>query len=105
MTEERTAATRLSDQSAGFRRSGEPRKHGGEGVEDGFNVSGMILLGLGVLAVALALVAAGYGFARWAVAGAIVSGVLIVSGIAVLVLEWRRRRTRAGLTPDVRQGH
>ncbi|AYF75843.1 hypothetical protein D7D52_20595 [Nocardia yunnanensis] len=81
-----------------------PRSHAGEGIEDGVNVVGVVLVVLGVVALALALVAGGYGFGGWAIVGAVACVLLLFAGTVVLALEWRRRRQRK---PDdyVRQGH
>ncbi|MEU0543544.1 hypothetical protein [Nocardia sp. NPDC005978] len=96
MTESRTSGMRL-------RRT--PRKHAGEGIEDGVNVLGILLFGLGIVAVGMALVAGGYGFGGWALVAGVAAAVLFVAGGVVLLLEWRRRHPRGGVNEPVRQGH
>ncbi|MEV6768844.1 hypothetical protein AB0N05_09485 [Nocardia sp. NPDC051030] len=81
------------------------RRHEGEGIEDGFNVLGIVLIGLGIVALALTLVAGGYGFDGWLAIAGSVCVLLLLAGTGVLLTEWRRRRTRKGMTPDTRQGH
>ncbi|WP_433723129.1 hypothetical protein ACQP0C_23515 [Nocardia sp. CA-129566] len=81
------------------------RKHAGEGIENGYNAVGVMLLGLGIVALALALIAGGYGYAGLAAVAGVVCAVLFLGGGAVIVAEWRRRRSRDGLIPEVRQGH
>lgn len=80
------------------------RHHAGEGIEDGYNVPGMVLCALGVISLGLALTAAGYGFAGWATIGAISSVVLFLCGTTWLYVEWRREHRKH---PDAgaRQGH
>ncbi|MFF2550724.1 hypothetical protein ACFVUS_06970 [Nocardia sp. NPDC058058] len=87
------------------RRWGTPRKHAGEGIEDGYNVLGLILLGLAVVALGSALVAAGYGFAGWALVAGIICVVLAIAGGTVIYAEWRRLRNRPTVDPEARQGH
>ncbi|MVU78547.1 hypothetical protein GPX89_14985 [Nocardia sp. ET3-3] len=81
------------------------RRHTGEGIEDDVNVSGFVLLGFGVVALALALIGAGYGAGVWAVVAAIACAVLLLAGTAVLAVEWRRRRSHSLSDPVERQGH
>ncbi|NNH70698.1 hypothetical protein HLB23_12620 [Nocardia uniformis] len=87
----------------GFER--EPRRHhAGEGIEDGYNLPGFILCALGVIALALTLTAAGYGFAGWATIAAITSAALFIGGAGWLYVEWHRELRHR---PDdrARQGH
>ncbi|MQY30839.1 hypothetical protein [Nocardia aurantia] len=79
------------------------RTHAGEGVEDNANIPGYVLCLLGVVALAATLTAAGYGFAGWAVVGAILCAVCLLGGIAWLLLE--QRRVSAHIPPHQRQGH
>ncbi|WP_040808784.1 hypothetical protein [Nocardia concava] len=84
----------------------QPRTHEDEGIEDGVNMVGVVLWLLGVVALALALVAGGYGFAGWALVAGIACGLLCSAGTAVLALEWRRRHRRPPQSNRyVRQGH
>lgn len=80
------------------------RHHAGEGIEDGLNVPGMVLCALAVIALALTLTAAGYGFAGWATIAAITSVTLFLLGTAWLYVEWRREHRRH-IDPTARQGH
>lgn len=82
-----------------------PRHHAGEGIEDGVNVVGVFMFLLGILALALTLVAAGYGFAGWATVAGIACGLLFVGAVAVISLEWHRQHADDGPEPEERQGH
>ncbi|UGT44187.1 hypothetical protein LTV02_12680 [Nocardia yamanashiensis] len=84
---------------------GTPKRHAGEGIEDGTNVAGLTLLGLSIVALALALVSAGYGFGGWAVVGGVACAVLFIAGAVLLFLEWRRRHRGRNADPEIRQGH
>ncbi|WP_067825249.1 hypothetical protein [Nocardia inohanensis] len=89
----RSAALGLSDEDAdGYRPDHHRtiRPHAGEALEDSRNWPGLILAGLGIVAVALTLTAAGYGFEGWAFIGGVVSVLLLGSGITQVVLEHRR---------------
>ncbi|MCP9618626.1 Uncharacterised protein [Nocardia otitidiscaviarum] len=86
------------------RRSRRVRHHAGEGIEDGYNVPGIVLCGLGVVALALALTAAGYGFTGWATIAAFSCAALLLCGALWLYVEWRRDR-RHHPDPTARQGH
>nr|WP_187689000.1 hypothetical protein [Nocardia wallacei] len=81
------------------------RSHAGEGLEDGYNVPGIVLCALGIVAMALALTAAGYGFAGWAVVAGVVAAVCGVAGVAWLLLEHRRVKAKEGLSLTDQQGH
>ncbi|MGW4246627.1 hypothetical protein [Nocardia sp. NPDC004722] len=94
-----------ADPNAVNRRRRLRRRHAGEGIEDGVNVIGVVLAGLGVVALALALVAGGYGLGGWAAVAAVACVVLFLASAAVIVGEWRRRRSRDKAGPAVRQGH
>jgi hypothetical protein len=76
------------------------RHHAGEGIEDTYNVPGIILCGLALVALALTLTAAGYGFAGWAVICALCG----IAGVTWLLLERRRMNQRIPSPPE-RQGH
>ncbi|MFI6869450.1 hypothetical protein [Nocardia sp. NPDC050406] len=79
------------------------RHHAGEGIEDGYNVPGIVMCGLAVVALALTLTAAGYGYEGWAIIGAIGCAVLFLSGATWLWAEYRRERRHR--PEEIRQGH
>ncbi|MBF6174744.1 hypothetical protein IU476_25045 [Nocardia blacklockiae] len=81
------------------------RNHAGEGLEDGYNVPGIVLCALGIVAMALALTAAGYGFSGWAVVAGVVAAVCAVAGVAWLLLEHRRVKAKEGLALTDQRGH
>ncbi|WP_280295468.1 hypothetical protein [Nocardia abscessus] len=81
------------------------RSHAGEGIEDGYNIPGIVLCAMGIAALALTLTAAGYGFAGWAVVGAIAAAALVGSGIAWILLEHRRVKAKEGLALTDQRGH
>ncbi|WP_374111159.1 hypothetical protein [Nocardia sp. JCM 34519.1] len=76
------------------------RSHAGELIEDGRNWPGIILIFVGVVAAALTLTAAGYGFAGWAVIAAIVTVVCLIGGTAIVLAEHRRVKAKSGDLPD-----
>lgn len=82
-----------------------PRKHAGEGIEDAYNIPGIVLCGLGAVALALALTAAGYGFAGWAIVAGIVCAACLIGGITWIALESKRTSARDQWEPPQRQGH
>lgn len=103
-----TTSTGRSDDrgSAGFPDDARTsRNHAGEGLEDGYNVPGIVLCALGIVAMALALTAAGYGFAGWAVVAGVVAAVCGITGVAWLLLEHRRVKAKEGLALSDQQGH
>ncbi|MEV0030078.1 hypothetical protein [Nocardia sp. NPDC050793] len=84
---------------------GKPLWHAqaGDMLDDNYNMPGIVLCALGVVAVACTLAAAGYGYAGWTQLGAIVTALLWSLGIGALVVEHRREELielRYG-----RQGH
>ncbi|WP_051495013.1 hypothetical protein [Nocardia nova] len=81
------------------------RRHAGEGIEDGYNIPGIVLCALGMVALALALTAAGYGFGGWAIVAGVVCAACLIGGIAWIALESRRIQMRDRLEPPQRQGH
>ncbi|MFC9995059.1 hypothetical protein [Nocardia sp. NPDC127526] len=66
------------------------RPHAGEAIEDSRNWPGLLLSAAGIVAIALTLTAAGYGFEGWAVLGAFASTALLGLGISLMVAEHRR---------------
>ncbi|WP_227983544.1 hypothetical protein [Nocardia spumae] len=81
------------------------RRHAGEGIEDTGNIPGIVLCALGAVALALALTAAGYGFAGWAIVAGVVCAICLIGGITWLVVESRRTSRRDQWEPMQRQGH
>ncbi|MVU77291.1 hypothetical protein GPX89_08535 [Nocardia sp. ET3-3] len=82
-----------------------PRTHVEEGIEDLVNFLGVILSLLAIVALALALVADGYGFAGWAIVAGVACALLFAASLTVLGLERRARHTRERSDPPARQGH
>ncbi|MEU7632862.1 hypothetical protein AB0C34_23215 [Nocardia sp. NPDC049220] len=81
------------------------RYHAGEALEDGNNIPGIVLCALGILALALTLVAAAYGFMGWmvvAVAAAVVCGSV---GVTWVLLAHKRVKNREGLALRDQMGH
>ncbi|MFC9436297.1 hypothetical protein [Nocardia sp. NPDC057030] len=62
----------------------------GDLLGDNYNVPGLILCALGIVALACTLTAAGYGFSDWTQTGAIITAVLWILGLGALVVEHRR---------------
>ncbi|WP_405138331.1 hypothetical protein [Nocardia sp. NBC_01388] len=87
------------------RRFRTPRTHAGEGVEDNYNLPGLALLALALVATALALIAAAYGFHIRAITAAVTAAVLYLSGGLWLAIEWRRRNAQGRSNDIERQGH
>ncbi|MFF3226911.1 hypothetical protein ACFYV7_29235 [Nocardia suismassiliense] len=81
------------------------RSHAGEGIEDGYNIPGIVLCALGIVALALCLTAAGYGFGGWALIGGIAAATLAGTGVAWLLLEHRRIKAKEGLGLTDQRGH
>lgn len=81
------------------------RSHAGEGVKDAANWPGFVLIGIGVISLALTLMAVAYGLgALIPIAGAVCVASL-AAGIAVVLLEHRRIKHREGLSLSDPQGH
>ncbi len=66
--------------------------HAGDLLGDDYNVPGILLCLLGIVAMACTLTAAGYGFIGWTQIGAIVTAALWISGIGALLVEHRREQ-------------
>jgi membrane protein implicated in regulation of membrane protease activity len=62
----------------------------GDLLGDDYNVPGLILCALGIVALACTLTAAGSGFSGWTQVGAIATAALWIAGIGALVVEHRR---------------
>jgi len=81
------------------------RSHAGEALEDTRNWPGIIMVGLGLVCVALTLTAAGYGFEGWAVIAGILTGVLLIAGVVTIVAEHRRVKSHEGKRLSDQRGH
>ncbi|WP_405164943.1 hypothetical protein OG203_07475 [Nocardia sp. NBC_01499] len=81
------------------------RTHAGESIEDTRNWPGIILVALGLVGLGLTLTAAGYGFAGWAIIGAIATVVCVGLGVLLVVAEHRRLKNREGLKLSDPAGH
>ncbi|WP_107656493.1 hypothetical protein [Nocardia suismassiliense] len=62
----------------------------GDLLGDNYNVPGLILCALGMVALACTLTAAGYGFSNWTQIGAIATAALWILGVGALLVEHRR---------------
>ncbi|GAB2724291.1 hypothetical protein [Nocardia thraciensis] len=72
------------------------RSRAGESVADARNWPGMVLVAVGLVALAATLTAAGYGFIGWTVVGAVVTVACLVAGGVLIAAEHRRIRSRDG---------
>lgn len=81
------------------------RSHAGESLQDGYNIPGLLLSGLGMAALAMTLTAAAYGFTGWAVVGACVCVLGLVGGVAWVTIEHRRIKAKEGLALTDPEGH
>ncbi|MFG1793521.1 hypothetical protein [Nocardia sp. NPDC049149] len=81
------------------------RTHVGESIEDTRNWPGIVLVALGLVGLGLTLTAAGYGFAGWAVIGAVATVLLLVVGVLLVVFEHRRLKAREGMRLHDQAGH
>lgn len=73
------------------------RSHAGEGIQDGYNIPGIILWAFGIVALGSTLTAAAYGFTGWAIIAGILCATGILGGSAWLLLEHRRIKVHEGL--------
>ena len=67
-----------------------PRDHPGEAIEDTRNWPGYGLIGVAIVTLGMALVAAGYGFQGWALIAGTICAVCLVLGTSLVVVEHRR---------------
>jgi hypothetical protein len=81
------------------------RSHAGEGIEDGYNIPGIILCGLAIVALGLCLTAAGYGFQGWALVGGICAVTFAGVGAGWILFEHRRIKAKEGLRLTDQCGH
>ncbi|MFF0490234.1 hypothetical protein ACWDSJ_12305 [Nocardia sp. NPDC003482] len=81
------------------------RNHAGEGIEDGYNIPGIVLCALGLVALACALTAAGYGFTGWAIVAGVLCAAALLGGFGWLLLEHRRVKAQEGLALHEQRGH
>ncbi|CAM4201205.1 hypothetical protein NONI108955_14240 [Nocardia ninae] len=81
------------------------RSHAGEGIQDGYNIPGILLWVVGIAALGATLTAAGSGFRGWATIGAIVCVVSLLGGSGWLLLEHRRIKAKEGLSLTDQVGH
>ncbi|WP_460699267.1 hypothetical protein [Nocardia thraciensis] len=81
------------------------RGHAGEGLEDGYNMPGIVLCALAIVALASTLTAAGYGFTGRTIAAAVATAVCGIAGVAWLAVEHRRIKAKEGLALTDQQGH
>ncbi|HLS77067.1 MAG TPA: hypothetical protein VK083_09785 [Nocardia sp.] len=96
----------IHDQDGGFPdHARTARSHAGEGIEDGYNIPGIVMFALGIVALGLTLTAAAYGFAGWVIIGAVVCAVGLLGGSAWILLEHRRVKAREGLSLSDQAGH
>lgn len=63
------------------------REHPGEAIDDSRNWPGYGLVFLGIATMGMTLVAAGYGFAGWAILGAILCVLFFVVGAGIVLAE------------------
>jgi len=81
------------------------RSHVGEGIADGRNYPGYLLIGLALATLGLTLVALGYGFQGWALIAGAVCAVSLVLGVAAVLLERRRVKRLEGHNLTDQEGH
>jgi hypothetical protein len=80
----------LGDSGSTEREGGRWHAQAGDLLLDNYNLPGIILCALGIVAMACTLTAAGYGFHGWTQVGAIVTAGLWIAGIGALLVEHRR---------------
>ncbi|MDI9913727.1 hypothetical protein [Rhodococcus sp. IEGM 1379] len=81
------------------------RSHVGEAIADERGYPGYILIGLGLAALGLALVAAGYGFRGWALLAGIVCAASFAFGVFAVLMERRRIKRFEGRDLLDQEGH
>lgn len=81
------------------------RSHAGESIRDSWNWPGLVLFAVGIIALALTLAAAGYGFAGRAAVAGTVSAVCLVAGAILVIVEHGRVKHREGHKLTDPEGH
>ena len=81
------------------------RSHAGESIQDSLNWPGFLLVGVGLVLFASTLTAAGSGFVGWALLAGILSGVCLIAGVGIVLLEHRRIKVGEGLHLSDPCGH
>ncbi len=81
------------------------RAHAGEAIADARNWPGYFVIALGLGALGLALVAAGYGFSGWAMILFPATVVLWAAGLALVLLERKRVKNAEGKDLMDQTGH
>lgn len=81
------------------------RSHVGEALTDERSYPGYLLVGLGLAALGMTLVAAGYGFHGWALIAGLICAASFVFGISEVLFEHRRVKKIEGLDLRDQQGH
>jgi hypothetical protein len=81
------------------------RAHAGEAITDARNYPGYILIALGLVALGLALTAAGGGFEGWSIIAGIACPVLFAVGVALVLLERKRIKNMEGKSLTDPGGH
>jgi hypothetical protein len=105
-TRHRSRIERPPGRAAGFPdRMRTTRNHAGEALEDGHNIPGITLCGFGIVALALALTAAAYGFMGWMVVAAVAAAVCGGTGATWVLLAHQRVKNREGLPLRDQMGH
>ncbi|MFE4503058.1 hypothetical protein ACFRFQ_24665 [Rhodococcus sp. NPDC056743] len=81
------------------------RSHVGEGIADGRNYPGYLLIGLALATLGLTLVALGYGFRGWALIAGVVCAASLALGVAAVLVERRRVKRLEGKDLLDQEGH
>ncbi|WP_349239563.1 hypothetical protein [Nocardia sp. CC201C] len=81
------------------------RHHAGESVQNSRNWPGLILIAIGLVALAGTLTAAAYSFPGWAIAAGVIAVLCLGFGIGAVTAEHRRVKSREGLRLSDQQGH
>lgn len=77
----------MSEHRLPIDRAHTSREHSGEAIDDTRNWPGYGLVGLGIATLGMALVAAGYGFAGWALVAGLVCALCFMTGVGIVLAE------------------